>query len=628
MNKFLLGLTVLASCFTAQASDLDSEGYPTFYIMGEKYQTWQPTPEMKFSRSGDVYTLTVPSLSGSFKISTSDWDINYGHPSNEEHYNDAFSIVGILNGKNFIADNLNDVTVRFNYSRTDSSSAAIYISANGHEAPEIIIPSTKGDLPVLHINVYKEGSSDFNNEVIDYNLDHKVYFAGEYWLDINGCEWAEEAGYKSIGSEEEPLPLQIKARGNYTRLGFSKKPFKLKLDKKQEFLGMTKSKHYAILAHADDSYGYLRNFIGFNLGKRIGLPWTPSQQPIEVYINNDYRGIYFLTESIRVDEDRVNIVELADEVTDGTLISGGYLIELDNYDEDNQIRMEERYCAGDYHDVLRITFDTPEICSEIQKTFLHDQFSAMNEAVGRCNVSDDLWKYIDIDDLARYYLVEEIISHTEAFHGSTYMFRDYGENQKWHFSPLWDCGCAFMGQTDHFFYQDGPFGNTWIQSIRENSYFNQKVKDTWTWFMQNCYDGIVDDVDKYVDQIRAAAIRDRARWKDAPRPNYEYATDVVDNTDMTGRRNDAMNHLSAKIEWLKGQFGDYSALPSASEPERDRTPAAPLPEYAMTSVPEIPAASINGPATYYNLQGQKVESPVSGQIYIVVTPSMSGKVIF
>lgn len=310
---------------------------------------------------------------------------------------------------------------------------------NGDNDNSSIEDKISGTLPVLYINVYTdEAHSAFNNEVISKDLDHKNYFSfAEYWLDLNGCDWMAAEGAKSIGSQEEPLPLEIKARGNWTRRGFAKKPFKLKLGKKQSMLGLTKSKHFAILAHADDQRGYLKNYVGFNLGQRIGLPWTPSQQPVEVVINGDYRGLYFLTESIRIEEDRVNITELDDNVSDPSLISGGYLVELDNYDEDNQIRLDEKTCVEGYKlDKLRITFDTPEEYSELQKRFVTDQFTAMNDAVGEN--SDDLWSYLDLDDAARYYLVEEIVSHTESYHGSTYLFRDSGEGEKWHFSPLWD----------------------------------------------------------------------------------------------------------------------------------------------------------------------------------------------
>lgn len=257
------------------------------------------------------------------------------------------------------------------------------------------------------------------------------------------------------------------------------------------------------------------------MGQRIGLPWTPAQQPVEVVINGDYRGLYFLTESIRIESDRIDITELDDNVEDGTLVSGGYLVELDNYDEDNQIRMTEQSYIGGYTDVLRITFDTPEEYSDLQRRFITDQFTAMNNAVGSC--SDNLWAYMDMDDAVRYYIVNEMVSHVEAYHGSTYLFRDFGEGQKWHFSPLWDMGNAFNGATDNYIYRNSPFGNTWIASIRENYKFFDRMRDTWMWFMTNRYDGLIEDIDAYVGLIAEAAKTDRARWRNAPYPTQTIA---------------------------------------------------------------------------------------------------------
>ena len=37
---------------------------------------------------------------------------------------------------------------------------------------------------------------------------------------------------------------------------------------------------------------------------------------------------------------------------------------------------------------------------------------------------------MDLDDAVRYYIVEELISHTESYHGSTYLFRDRGEGEE------------------------------------------------------------------------------------------------------------------------------------------------------------------------------------------------------
>ena len=622
--------------------------YPDIYLRGDFNGTgWRPNGNYKFSRSGDKYTLTItpsnPIEAGShFKIgdNTDDWEIfNLGGMSLDIAVDASQGLTLIKKGANLTTNvNITSGSISFTYPGADYYTVPVNFVIDGTEPVKPgPVTGLSGTLPVLYINVYTdETHSFFDNSVNDKDLAHKNYFTyAEYWLDVNNCQWLIDEGAKNVGSEEEPLALQIKARGNFTRTGFSKKPFKLKLDKKQSLLGMSKSKHYAILAHADDTKGYLRNFTGFNLGKRIGLPWTPWQQPVEVVINGDYRGLYFLTESIRIEEDRVNITELDDNVSEKGLVSGGYIVELDNYDEDDdaQIRMPEAVHrnAGIYHnDMLRITFDTPEVYSELQRRFITDQFTAMNGYVG--NGDDALWSYLDLDDAARYYIVEEIVSHTESYHGSTYLFRDRGEGQKWHFSPLWDFGNAFNGSTSAFFYDQNAnftFGNTWIPSMRCNAKFNDKVKKTWLWFMSNEFDGLYDDIATYVDHLREAAKADRERWKNAPVPSYGGTTQgVADNTDMTSRQNEVVGHLNSKINWLKGKFGDYTRGTYA-EPERDTTPAAKLPDYAIAGIEFEATVDLDDAEgiEFFNLQGIRIDNPEAGGLYIIRRGDRTSKVI-
>lgn len=629
MKKLLPAMLCAAFCCTTALADdrRDGDGYLEMYLRGDMTDSWSCRDAYRFSRQGDTYTLHLDRLDGEFKISGTDWNFNYGAMADGVGaVTGSVAIDGYSNGANFRAGNLTDVTIHFELGTEFKSPNCIYISVGGREPDIPPVSGLSGTLPVIYINVYNADRSGYDNEIIDRNLAHKNYFAGEYWLDTNGCSWLEELGAETVGSAQEPLPLEIKARGNYTRTAFAKKPFKLKLGAKQTLLGLSKSKHFALLAHADDNFGYLRNFTGFSLGRRIGLPWTPWQQPVEVVINGDYRGLYFLTESIRIEGDRVNITELDDNVSDGALVSGGYLVELDNYDEDNQISLDEKSCVeGQTLDRLRVTWDTPEEYSSLQKRFITEQFTAINDLVGAN--SDQLWSYLDLDDAVRYYLVEELISHTEAYHGSTYMFRDFGEGQKWHFSPLWDCGNAFNGDIHDFFYNCDPFGNTWIPSMRSNATFNQKLSATWAWFMNNGYNGIIEEIDEYVAHISEAAKADRRRWAGARRPDADGAVDVVDNSDMAARRNSVVNHLNGKIEWLKDCFGDYTQMPS-SEPERDNTAAAPLPDYAKPAVGALGDIVTYKDARpeYYNLQGMRVDSPVHGRIYIVVQGAQAYKI--
>lgn len=506
------------------------------------------------------------------------------------------------------------------------------LDASSNCPPPITTNCISGDcrpsetLPVMYINVYDQ-DGNLENEINDYNLAHKNYFSGEYWLDIRGCDWMDDA--ENIGSESEPLPLEIKARGNWTRTAFSKKPFKLKLGKKQSLLGLSKSKHFALLAHADDCKGYLRNFIGFNLGKRIGLPWTPSQQPVEVIINGDYRGLYFLTESIRVDEDRLNIQELDDNETDPDLVSGGYLVELDNYDEDEdfQIQITEKGFHPSNRGVLKITFDTPEKYSDVQRIFITEQFTRMNDLVEIA--SDDLWSYMDLDDCVRYYLVCEIVSDIESYGGSTYLYRDRGENQKWHFSPLWDFGQAFNGSINCFIYDNSYSGMNWIGSIAQNEKFKEKVKETWKWFLSAKYNGIYEDMENHSNLLKKAAKCDHDRWDGEPIPSPGGYGPVFDNSDILSKCESVKTRMAKKIEWLKSQFGEYEDQ-RYEEPLRDTTPAAPLPDFLTNDIDilKFDTYGSEDDMVILSLQGMPVKHPSKGQFYLVVSPKTTKKVKF
>lgn len=616
------------SFLPARAATVDNDGMPLVYLRGDM-TGWAAANEYKFTRSGNTYTLQINAANalpqGRFKIADDNWEmVDFGGEQDNIYIDDSTIITLKRSGANLHTNGISDAVITFKYTQGNTCNVSFDIAGSPMPDPGDL---TSGTLPVMYINVYTDDDhTAFDDEVTDYNLSHKDYFThAEYWLDTKGCKWLEDMGAKSVGSKEEPLPLQIKARGNWTRIGFSKKPFKLKLDKKQDLLGLTpeKSKHYALLAHADDRNGYLRNFTFFNLGKRIGLPWTPEMQPVELVINGDYRGLYFLTESIRAQEGRVEIAELEDNATDPDLVSGGYIVELDNYYEENQIRMPEMSWVDNQHlDELRVTWDTPEEYSYLQQRFITDQFSAINNAVGSNN--NALWSYLDQDDAARYYLVCEIVSHTEAFHGSTYLFRDRGENQKWHFSPLWDAGNAFQGHTNDFFYNCDPFGNTWIPSMRENAAFNNKVKETWLWFMQNEYPGIEADIDTFTQHISQAVKTDYSRWAGMPVPSN--GQEVADNRDIASKARDVKKHLADKTEWLKGVFGNYTQGNHA-EPARDTTPAAALPDYAQAAVEEIEMENPGGETLYFNLQGLRVTHPKPGEIYIVKKGNRTFKAI-
>ena len=150
-----------------------------------------------------------------------------------------------------------------------------------------------GTLPVVYINTE-------NSKPI---VEKEEKIPAKIWIDAAGTDYA------SLGSEAAPVKFTVSGRGNYSWVGFEKKPYKVKFDTKTSVLGLPKNKTFALLAHADDKLAFLRNAMGFELSRRMGLAWTPTQIPVELVLNGKYRGLYFFAETIKIDKTRVNITE-------------------------------------------------------------------------------------------------------------------------------------------------------------------------------------------------------------------------------------------------------------------------------------------------------------------------------
>lgn len=380
--------------------------------------------------------------------------------------------------------------------------------------------SPSGTLPVLYIQTE-------NNAPI---TSKENYINATYYLDNKGL-----SDYQSIGSKAQPLNMEIRGRGNYTWTAFDKKPYRIKLADKQPLLGMTKSKHFALLAHADDSKGFMRNAIGFQLSKLIGITWTPTAKPLEVVLNGDYIGLYFLTETIRVDKDRVNIVEQEDEATDPIAITGGWLVEIDNYREDSQIIITE----GDYYNTeTAFTYKTPEVLSSAQEQFLKEEMERINTLVYGDKNSDELWKYLDMEALARFYIVQELTDNYESFHGSCYLYREMGEGEKWNFGPVWDFGSSFNRDKSQYIFEGDVWHNHWIPEICKFPAFNTCLKTLWTDFYYGDFNQIYDYIVQQKDLIASAVQADYQRW-----PDYG-------NNDFSNRVTTVTNHLRSYAQWL------------------------------------------------------------------------------
>ena len=146
------------------------------------------------------------------------------------------------------------------------------------------------------------------------------------------------------------LVCGMKVRGNQTA-GWSKKAFRLKLDKKKNLLGLNGGKEFkkwVLFADAKDTT-LVRSALGLYLSKAVikdgDNVWSSDFTPVTVYLNDEYWGFYYLAEQKEVKAGRVMLPEVDEDYT-GTDI--GYCFELDFYATDERKKGAEADATFDF----------------------------------------------------------------------------------------------------------------------------------------------------------------------------------------------------------------------------------------------------------------------------------------
>lgn len=391
------------------------------------------------------------------------------------------------------------------------------------DVPEVPEVEPSNTLPILYIETEDHTPVD----------QKETYVTAKAWLDASMTE-----EFESLGSADEPLDLGIRGRGNASWTAY-KKPYKLKFDKKQGILGNAKNKHYVLLHYIGGYTSYFSEPLGFELGKRLGMAWTPNVEPIEVVLNGDYIGLYFLVESIRVDENRVNITEQADECDDPELVSTGWLVEIDNYADENQTVLYEPDGTQ-----LRLTFHTPEVLSDIQLDYISNQFEKVIEAVHNTDKTSDEWlEYIDAESCAQVYIVNELLHNYDAYNGSFYLHKDDGD--RWTFGPLWDLGYSLDKVTDTSIMSDLPPTTVpkLMPEILMYSEFSHVLREVWKKFYEEQGIDWADDfIAKWESKISQAAEHDADRWPGLAR------------RDVSGSASAAAKFIKGNAVWFDTTF--------------------------------------------------------------------------
>ncbi|MBQ4352020.1 MAG: CotH kinase family protein [Prevotella sp.] len=404
-------------------------------------------------------------------------------------------------------------------------------------------------------------------------------------------------------------------RGNYSRT-FPKRPYRIKFDSKQNVLDApAKAKKWTLINNYGDKT-LMRNLIAFHLSSVFEMPYTPYGTAVNVIMNGEYKGCYQLCDQIEVNKNRVNITEMKPTDNEGEALTGGYLIEVDAYAED-----EISWFTSS--NSTRVTIKSPdedEITTE-QSNYIRNFYSNM----------ENNWRtYLDTNTFLRHFLVGELSGNTDTY-WSVYMYKQRGED-KLYVGPVWDFDIAFendnrtypINNHTQWVYQYGSvegYMRTLTTNIINDKTTKAQLIDIWDEARHNGIDeeSLLAFIDNMSEQLQESQKLNFTRWDIINQ--YVHQNPRIYGS-YQGEVNNVKNYLKERITWIDNKLG-YTFVPRDPEPE---------PEPEPDPVDGIHSLRVNFDLPYqvYSMYGQLVSTnlnAVPDGVYVVRQGGVARKTI-
>ncbi len=293
---------------------------------------------------------------------------------------------------------------------------------------------------------------------------------------------------------------EVKGRGN-TTWSYAKKPYAIKLGEKAEVLGMPKHKRWVLLASWNDKAMMRTELTFFMAQQYTTFRWKQRGEAVELVLNGEHLGHYYLCEQIKVDKNRV---------------PDGYVLEID-------YRAKET--NGDIFfksDLTQLNFvlkdPEPEKGSE-EYNYAKNYINKAEKDLKEGNVAS-YRSYMNMESFVDWYLNQEFSMNMDAcFFLSVYM--NIGEDGKLYMGPLWDFDIAFgndvfpEGEDNHtpegFYIYNADRSKLWMKVLRNDEEFLKLLKERYA-TMRADKDNILAHIDEVAAEQRESAVLNDMKW--------------------------------------------------------------------------------------------------------------------
>lgn len=336
--------------------------------------------------------------------------------------------------------------------------------------------------------------------------------------------------------------IKIKGRGN-SSWDEPKKSYTIKFSSKTEVLGMPKEKKWVLIANYSDKT-LLRNYFISKLGNNVfNSVWNPSFKSVHLFLNERYRGVYLIGESILIDKNRVNIKDISKADKN----KGGFIFEIDQ-------RNGEKINFRTAHNVC-INIKDPDDLTDLQtiqniKDIIFNAEAALFSE-DFCDSENGYKNYFDIDSVVDWYLINELSKNVDAPNFASIYFYYNPEDKLIYMGPNWDfdrsCGNVNYKNCDS---HEGLYikdNSVWINRMFEDPEFEKKVKIRWNEKKCHLYKYINKKLKEYANELEQAASFNFSKWQVLG--HY-----IEPNCDGFEERLTYQDEIEFLIDWLQKRY--------------------------------------------------------------------------
>ncbi len=343
--------------------------------------------------------------------------------------------------------------------------------------------------------------------------------------------------------------IAIEIRGSSSQ-SFPKKSYRLELqdaageNNNVPLLGMPAENDWVLYAPYSDK-SMLRNVLTFHLGEELGH-YAPRTRFVELSINGDYQGVYVLMETIKRDNDRVDIANLRAEDISGDELTGGYIVKVDRPDPEGG-NWQGFYPNGDTYHQYQIVYPKPRDIQSEQLNYIRSFMQSFESLAFQGSInSNEFQSMIDFPSFVDFFLMNEFSLNVDAYRLSAFFYKEkITDGGKLYAGPLWDFNLAF-GNADYcdawkttgWMFRgncDGGVPFFWPELV-ENSSFIDRTKARWTSLRQEII--TEENLHQYIDsvalELEEAQTRNYERWPILGTyvwPNYYVGNSFQDEID-------------------------------------------------------------------------------------------------